>query len=72
MSGRGLIAIVVIILLIALAIGVIVPMFLNVNVFSITPWAFPIVIIAGALIFLGYLFYSWGMLEIAKSLLTSQ
>jgi len=68
MSGRGLIAIVVIILLIALAIGVIVPMFLNVNVFSITPWAFPIVIIAGALIFLGYLFYSWGMLEIAKSL----
>ena len=41
------------ILIILMIVGVIIPFFLNINLFAITPWILPIVALLGALIFLG-------------------
>jgi soluble cytochrome b562 len=67
MDAKGLIAVAVIIIIIILITFVIVPMFVNVNIFSFTPWAFPIVILAGVLIFFGY-FFAKENPELAKCL----
>ena len=44
---------ILIILIIFMIVGVVIPFFLNINLFAITPWIFPIVALLGALIFLG-------------------
>jgi len=41
-------------LVVFLIIGLLLPHFIDINIFTITPWLFPVLILTGVLIFLGY------------------